>query len=165
MTTLIEDTRQQADKHKKKHEYFNANSINVVRSKLLIGDYALLTDMSTVIDTKKDIQEIIGNVTKQHARFASECTLANSNGIQLIILIEDEKVTCIDDLNGWYNYRLKRSPKATTGKTLAKILHTMEDIYGVKFLFCKRSESGKRVVELLTDKSWMYDNYMQKLPF
>jgi len=147
--TLLEDTRQQAQKHALKHAYFSAHDIKVIRSKLPIGDYALLNDLSTVIDTKKDIQEIIGNVTKDHARFVRECDLAEENGIKLIILIEDEKVTCIEDLYKWYNWRLRSSPKATTGQTLAKILHGVEIRHGVKFEFCRKSDSGRRIVELL----------------
>lgn len=147
--TLIEDTRQQAKKHESKHDYFDKHGIKYVRSKLPIGDYALINDMSTVIDTKKDIQEIIGNVTGQHKRFIEECDKAAEFEINLIFLIEDSKVTCIDDLYKWYNPRLKYSPKATTGATLAKILHGIEVRHGVKFLFCDPSETGKRIIELL----------------
>lgn len=147
--TLIEDTRQQAKKHESKHDYFDKHGIKYVRSKLPVGDYALINDMSTVIDTKKDIQEIIGNVTSQHKRFIEECDKAAEFEINLIFLIEDSKVTCIDDLYKWYNPRLKYSPKATTGATLAKILHGIEVRHGVKFLFCDPSETGKRIIELL----------------
>lgn len=147
--TLIEDTRQQAKKHENKHKYFDEHGIKYIRSKLPIGDYALLTDLSTIIDTKQSIQEIIGNVTKDHKRFIAECDLAEQNNIKLIILIEDATVTCIDDLYKWYNWRLNKNPKATRGKTLAKILHGIEIRHGVKFSFCKPSETGKRIIELL----------------
>ena len=82
--TIIEDTRQQAEKHKLKHRYFADNQIKVVRSKLLVGDYANIKNMSVIVDTKKDIQEIIGNVTNGHKRFVSECDLAYENDIKLI---------------------------------------------------------------------------------
>ncbi len=147
--TIIEDTRQQAKKHELKHKFFADNGIKVVRSKLPCGDYAKLTDLSVIVDTKKDIQEIIGNVTKDHRRFIEECDFAAENGIKLIFLIEDEKIKRIDDLYGWYNYRLRFSPKATTGKTLAKILRGIEIRHGVMFDFCKKADAGKRIVELL----------------
>jgi ribosome-associated protein len=67
--TIIEDTRQQASKHEIKHKYFEENGINILRSKLPIGDYARLDNLSLVIDTKKDIQELILDVTKDHERF------------------------------------------------------------------------------------------------
>lgn len=149
--TLIEDTRQQKDKHLIKHQYFADNDIKVVRSKLPVGDYANMKNMSVIIDTKKDIQEIIGNVTKGHKRFVTECDLATDNEIQLIILIENKDgITCIEDLEDWYNYRLKWSPKATTGERLAKILHGIEVRHGVKFEFCHPNSAGRKIIELLS---------------
>ena len=150
MLTLIEDTRQQAKKHAQKHIYFADNGIKVVRSKLPCGDYANIKDMSVIIDTKRDIQELIGNVTKGHKRFVRECELAKEADIRLIILVENEdNVSCIDDLYKWYNRRLRISPRATTGPTLAKILTGIEYRHGVKFMFCRPAESGKRIIDLL----------------
>lgn len=147
--TIIEDTRQQRGKHDLKAAYFEQAGVKVIRSKLPVGDYALLNDLSVIVDTKKSIQEIIGNVTKDHARFVRECDFAEENGIMLYILIEDNKVTCIEDLYGWYNFRLKFSPQATRGSTLAKILHGIEVRHGVSFQFCKKEDAGKRILELL----------------
>lgn len=149
--TLIEDTRQQKDKHLIKHEYFADNDIKVVRSKLPVGDYANMKNMSVIVDTKKDIQEIIGNVTKGHKRFVAECDLATDNDIKLIILIENKDgICCIDDLESWYNYRLKWSPQATTGQRLKKILQGIEMRHGVKFEFCRPEDAGSKIIELLS---------------
>ncbi len=148
--TIIEDTRQQKGKHALKLSHFEQSGIKIVRSKLPIGDYANIKNMSVVVDTKKDIQEIIGNVIQDHKRFVSECQLAAESEIQLVVLVENVNgVTCINDLYTWYNWRLKKSPKATTGRQLAKILTSMEYKYGVKFEFCHPNEAGARVVELL----------------
>ena len=150
MLTLIEDTRQQAKKHEQKHKYFADNGIKVVRSKLPCGDYANIKDMSVIIDTKRDIQELIGNVTKGHKRFVRECELAKESDIRLIILVENEdNVSCINDLYKWYNQRLRILPRATTGPTLAKILTGIEYRHGVKFMFCRPQDSGAKIVELL----------------
>lgn len=148
---IVEDTRQQAEKHKIKNEYFENHNIKVIRSKLPIGDYARIDNMSVVIDTKKDIQEIIQNVTKDHKRFVAECELAKESGIQLIILIENkDNVEKKEDLFKWYNWRLKKSPKATTGKTLYKILNTMEEEYKVLFQFCTPEKSPEIIEEILS---------------
>ena len=149
MVTLIEDTRQQAKKHELKRAYFANHGINVIRSKLPVGDYALLTDLSTIIDTKKDLQEVIGNVTTGHKAFVSECEIAKQAGIRLIILIEQDDITCMNDVYQWYNPRLRFSSKATTGRTLGKIMHGMQVRHGVEWMFCKRAETGKRILELL----------------
>ena len=59
MMTIISDTRQQAGKHTLKEEYFERNGIKVIRSKLPVGDYANIKDLSVVVDTKANIQEVI----------------------------------------------------------------------------------------------------------
>ena len=149
---LLEDTRQVVGKHKLKNEYFEKMGIEVVRSKLLFGDYQNPQNPSIAIDTKKDIQELIGDLTKDHERFRNELLLSKKCGAKLIILIEDEKVTCINDLYTWYNWRLKKSPKATKGSTLAKMLYTIEhntEDYNCQFLFTKKSECGAKILELL----------------
>lgn len=150
---LIEDTRQVVGKHKLKNEYFKKMGIEVVRSKLLFGDYQNPQNPSIAIDTKKDIQELIGDLTKDHERFKRELQLSKKCGAKLIILIEDEQVTCINDLYTWYNWRLKKSPKATKGSTLAKMLYTIEnntEDYNCQFIFTKKSECGAKIIELLT---------------
>ena len=152
---LIEDTRQVVGKHKLKNEYFEKMGIEVVRSKLLFGDYQNPQNPSIAIDTKKDIQELIIDVTKDHERFKRELQLAKKCGAKLIILIEDEKVTCINDLYTWYNWRLKKSPKATKGSTLAKMLYTIEhntEDYNCQFLFVKKAECGAKIIELLSQQ-------------
>ena len=150
---LIEDTRQVVGKHKLKNEYFEKMGIEVVRSKLLFGDYQNPQNPSIAIDTKKDIQELIIDVTKDHDRFKRELQLAKKCGAKLIILIEDDQVSCINDLYTWYNWRLKKSPKATKGSTLAKMLYTIEnntEDYNCQFTFTKKSDCGAKIIELLT---------------
>lgn len=44
-----------------------------------------------------------------------------------------------------------KAPNATDGVTLAKAMLTMEEKYGVKFLFCPPDEAGERILSLLTE--------------
>lgn len=39
----------------------------------------------------------------------------------------------------------------TPGPTLAKQMRTMEERYGVKWEFCSKSQTGKRIIEILRD--------------
>lgn len=152
---LFCDTRQQKGKHKLKEEYFESQGIEIIRTKLAFGDYQNPQNPSIAIDTKKDIQELIIDVTKDHERFKRELQLSKKCGAKLIILIEDEQVTCINDLYTWYNWRLKKSPKATKGSTLAKMLTTIQnntDDYNCEFLFVKKSECGAKIIELLSQQ-------------
>ena len=59
---LIEDTRQQRLKHNLKRDYFRFKGIVVRKETLDCGDYTLINDRSVVVDTKKDIQELIGDI-------------------------------------------------------------------------------------------------------
>lgn len=122
------------------------------------------------VDTKKDLQEIITNICgEQHERFRDECILAQNNGIKLYVLIENkDDVRSIADLDYWENPRAKmkkwvttpsierrkvlKYPRATSGPTLAKAMRTMEEKYGVQFLFCTPEESGARLLELLSSE-------------
>ena len=169
---ILEDTRNQVGKHDLKTAYFEKQGIKVERTKLYVGDYTLPTNQSVCIDTKKDIQELIGDLQSDHIRFRNELIRAKEAGIKLYIVIENEgryvdyrktvwnaTVRCIDDLNNWHNPRLysKKNgkpvyPKAMPGTQLAKICHTMEERYGCKFLFCKPDESAKLIIDLLQGK-------------
>lgn len=59
---LIEDSRQQRLKHNLKRDYFRSNGIVLRKEALDCGDYTLINDRSVVVDTKKDIQELIGDI-------------------------------------------------------------------------------------------------------
>lgn len=89
MDHIIEDTRQQAGKHAEKHTWFEANKINLVRSKLPFGDYAPVPKIS--IDTKANMEEIASNICgREHTRFITECKAARDAGCDLYILVENE---------------------------------------------------------------------------
>lgn len=60
--TILEDTRQQEKKHENKHKYFREHGVLWRRVALDCGDYALPNDRSVVVDTKKDIEEFIGDI-------------------------------------------------------------------------------------------------------
>ena len=167
---ILEDTRNQSGKHNKKHEWFRRNGIEVIRTKLLVGDYTLPTNQSVCIDTKKDIQEIIGNITKDHKRMVNEAERAQVAGIRLIYLIENDGgevrpgsdiynpvIRDLSELHKWNNPRLfimrggqQKYPRATKGQQLKKMLYTFAEHHGCEFQFCSSWEAGKRIVEILT---------------
>lgn len=170
---LLEDTRNQSGKHDLKNAYFTEKGIEVRRTKLYVGDYTLPTNQSVCVDTKKDIQELIGDICgPSHERFRDECIRAQEAGVKLIILVENEAgyvdrkqttynkvVRSIEDLFSWVNPRLfiwksgkQKYPLATKGKVLAKCCLTMQEKYGVEFLFCTHAEAGERILSLLNVK-------------
>ena len=147
---IIEDTRQQAGKHDIKHEWFGTNGVELVRSKLPFGDYALVP--SIAVDTKKDMDEIAANICgKEHTRFINECKAAKAAGCSLVILVENEVgISDISQVHIWINPRSVYSMKCVQGARLQKAMETISERYGVKFLFCKPEESAQRILEILT---------------
>ena len=146
---ILEDSRQKPEKNKHIREQLEKLGYKVDRCKLYAGDYTWATNQSICVDTKANMGEIESNLVHDHERFREECIRAKEAGIQLIILIQDQKIKSVGDVFGWYNIRKKWSPKAASGRTLGKIMTKMHVEYGVEWEFCKKEEVGKRIVELL----------------
>lgn len=102
-----------------------------------------------VVDRKKDLQEVAGNVCQQHERFVRELELAKELGYKMYILVEEPNITKVEQVFGWYNWRRKKNPKAISGRTLGKIMLTMSQKYGVEWVFTTKANCGQRIVELL----------------
>lgn len=139
--------------------------VKTIVSKLYVGDYQSLDNGRLVIDRKKDLQELCGNVCQQHERFRAELLRAQEAGIQIIILCEHgSDITSLQDVYFWQNPRKHEvkwktingrkiktveSSKAVDGEQLYKSLITMRDKYGVRFEFCTKDITGQRIKELL----------------
>ena len=151
---LLEDTRNQPGKHRNIEAYCKQNGIEIIRTKLLVGDYMLAGeggikgDIS--VDTKTlGVPEIASNVFQEHERFRAECETAQKCGIQLVVLIEE--VLPQGRLDYW------RSPMGRDGLPkykfdpvrLRKAMITMQDKYGVRFRFCDGRSTGKELIEYL----------------
>ena len=143
---FIEDTRNQRDKHTKLNLDLKALGHEVIRSKLYVGDYALVTDMSTCIDTKKDWVELAGNICgKQHKRFREECERAKDAQIRLIVLVEEE--TPIEDWKSPVK-RNKEPVCRVSNEVLKKAMKTMTERYGVEFKNCSKNQTAKKILEI-----------------
>ena len=148
---IIEDSRQQADKHNLKHEKFAASGVNLVRCKLPWGDYAKVPRVS--IDTKNSMDEIAANICgKEHQRFINECKAAKEAGCKLIILVENTLgISDISEVHTWVNPRVIYSPKCVQGARLQKAMETISERYSVEFLFCTPEESAGIIKDLLNE--------------
>ena len=149
---IIEDTRQQTGKHDIKHEWFMTHDISLVRSKLPFGDYAPVPKIS--IDTKRDIDEIAGNICgKEHKRFINECKAARDAGCKLIILVENDLgINDISQVHTWENPRSIYSDGCVQGPRLQKAMETIQERYGVTFMFCAPEKSAEIITELLDEQ-------------
>lgn len=170
---LIEDSRQQEHKHDIKNKWFADNGVKVLRTKLPFGDYALVGNLDLTIDTKHNFLELEGNLTKDHVRFRNEITNANAYGIDVVILIEeDKKYLNLDEFAMFY--KIPRW-KSTTDKhkrgqpmayfnveTIVKAMKTMQEKYRVIFEFTTKEECPKRIIKILTTQREEYKNKMKK---
>lgn len=143
------DSREQKYEHVTK--YFDSQGIKWVKSKCVVGDYVNLENPMVVIDRKKDLQEVAGNVCQQHDRFVRELELAKELGYKLIVLVEEPTITSVEQVFGWYNWRRRKNPKAISGRTLGKIMLTMSQKYGVEWQFTTKDNCGKRITEILSE--------------
>lgn len=150
----IEDTRQQAGKHDNIRAHMEKAGDTILRSKLLVGDYQKANDGSIVVDTKSGVLELMMDCFRDHARFRRELLTAQESGIELYILIEEEIPG--GRLSDWVSprfskYGTKRGAKITYASpaALRKSMITMESKYGVRFVFCPPSETGRYIKEIL----------------
>lgn len=148
--TIQIDTREHKWELARIQHQLSSLGCKTIVSKLYVGDYQSLDNPRLVIDRKKDLQELCGNVTQQHERFQRELIKAQEAGIRLIILIEHgNDIQSLEDVYFWDNPRLSESPKATTGKSLYRSLCTIRDRYNVRFEFCNKHDTGRKIMELL----------------
>ena len=142
------DTREQKYEHVTK--YFDSQGIKWVKSKCVVGDYVNLENPMVVIDRKKDLQEVAGNVCQQHERFIRELELAKELGYKMIVLVEEPNIKRLTDVCGWFNWRKKKNPKAVSGKTLYRIMSTVAEKYGCEWRFTSKDMCGATIIELLS---------------
>lgn len=121
------------------------------------------------VDTKMDMTEIEGNIVgRAHERFRDECILAQNCGIKLYVLVETNEVKSLEDVAKWQNPRLRRwmrlnalhkqgkamaytipSKPPVNGERLMKAMATMQEKYGVTFVFCPPVQAGQKVIDIL----------------
>lgn len=154
---ILEDTRNQIGKHRNISHQLAGLGHQVVRSKLYVGDYQLANSGKTVVDTKKDMLELAMDLCKDHARFRRECEKARDAGIKLVILTEEDLPD--GGLAQWKSpvwktpgrgHRAGDPISQVKPETLYKQIHTMATRYGVDFRFCRRDETGKVIMDILT---------------
>lgn len=149
---ILTDTRQQKENYIIKE--FDKQGILHIRTGLPSADYMALRynngfylDYTTLIDTKKDLEEISGNLcnTQNHERIKKEIFKARELGCKnFIFLIADNKIKTIQDLQNWSSKRTR-----VKGSVLLKIMRTMSERYGIRFIICEKKKIGKKVIELL----------------
>ena len=163
------DTREHKAEWERIQKQFDDMGIKYFRSKMYVGDYQSLDNPRLVIDRKKNLQELYGNVCQQHERFKAELIRALQQNIKIVILVEHgEDVKTLEDVWFWENprkheirwrmvngkrVRTVQSEKAVDGSQLYRSLKTIKDRYNVDFVFCTKEQTGQKIVEILNNDS------------
>lgn len=153
---ILTDSRQQKENHILKE--FDKQGILHIRTGLPSADYMALRhnengfylDYSILIDTKKDLEEMAGNLcnTTSHERIKREIVRAKELGCKhFIFLIGDNKIKNIDDLKKWSSKRTK-----VKGNTLLKIFKTMQERYDIKFIIVPKKSLGQYILKIFNKK-------------
>lgn len=165
MAVLLCDTRQQEGRHTAKNRWWLEHGVVIVSKKLDFGDY-MTAGSNIAVDTKRDIQELVMDVGRDHARFVREAERARAAGYRLIVLIEAPgRYNDRDELAAWVSTvcrrcrgcnpstvvgrRCRRGSKPMQGGTLAKILGGLERNHGMRFEFAEKRNAARRVCEIL----------------
>lgn len=150
---LIVDTREKPQAIKGILDYFDAEQIPHVSSKLLFGDYADYNRPHIVIDRKQNIAELAKNVTVERDRFRAELDRAKAAGAHLVILVEQnrykdrdewKRVENISDLMLWSSPHTK-----IRGEKVFRVLSELVYKYDISVEFCDKRSTGRRIVEII----------------
>lgn len=153
---ILRDTRQQKEKHIIKE--FDKQKILHIQTKLDSADYMAIRhdiekgfykDYSILIDTKKDLLELCGNLchSTEHQRILREIETAKQLGTsEFIFLIGDNKIKTIDDIKNWISPYTK-----IKGETLLKIMNTMRKKYNIRFIICPKKKMGETIIKLFAN--------------
>lgn len=142
---IICDTREKGNK--KILEYFEKVAQDYIISKLDAGDYMKFKDYTTIIDKKDGLLELAGNLchTQEHERIKREIARARELGCKnFIFLIQDNKIKSLEDIKNWSSPHTK-----VKGETLLKIMTTMKQKYGIRFIICEKKKMGEMIINLL----------------
>ena len=139
------DTRNQKDNYVT--DYFDKHNIKWIRNKLYSGDVKLLNDTRVIIDLKANIEEIAHNLcnTQEHLRIKKELQKAKEIGCEEFIFLIKSNIKSVDDLINWTSTKTK-----VKGSVLVKVMSTMRERYGCRFIFTTRANAPKKIIELLT---------------
>lgn len=142
---ILIDSREKKFDHIR--NYFESHGVAYEVKKLDEGDYQNTDNPSIVIDRKANLQEICGNLSKGEEniiRFTKECRRAREKQKRFVVLIEGTNVKTMGDLKGWKSKYSKH-----TGKWLSDKMFDLTLTYSVEWMFCKKNETAKKILELL----------------
>lgn len=140
---IIADSREQVNNHLT--NYWDKKNIPYFTRKLDIGDYsAQLGDKTLekdiVIERKRNLDEICGNMTADRDRFEREFLRAKASGTKVFLIVENASWTDIY----LQNYRSKISPKSLIGSLLSWQVR-----FNITVIFCAPENTPRLIYGIL----------------
>lgn len=132
----------------------------VVR-KVESGDYIWCVngedDYSTIVDLKKNLIEVFGNIAgtkKEHERFKREISRARELGCTRFVVLIREPLFSLEDVQTWQSPKLRNGRKLVSRPPTAlyKTMKTFESRYGVEWKFTSRFRAGEDIIDILDGK-------------
>lgn len=130
-------------------DYLERNGIPYKVRTLDVGDYTY-DGAKIAVDRKMGLSEVATNLTNRtdSARFLREVRRAYQQGIQFVVLVESgPSVLTINDVPKW-----KSKYSKVTGRTIQTEMIRLEQAYRVRWCFCSKRSTAKRIIELLEGK-------------
>lgn len=153
---LIIDTREKPQAIRRIVDYFNEHGIEYMRSKLIVGDYMIFSHPLIIIDRKQDVAELCKNCTSDHVRFKAELETARNLGVSMVVLVEQDryydrgKLVMLRDIS---DLMLWSDPYTSIrGEQLYRILSSWTNKYDLRVEFCRKTDTGRRIMEILNDE-------------
>lgn len=153
---LIIDTREKPQAIRRIVDYFNEHGIEYMRSKLIVGDYMVFSNPLIIIDRKQDVAELCKNCTSDHVRFKAELETARNLGVSMVVLVEQDryydrgKLVMLRDIS---DLMLWSDPYTSIrGEQLYRILSSWTNKYDLRVEFCRKTDTGRRIMEILNDE-------------
>lgn len=129
--------------------YLDRNKIDYEIRALDVADYTY-PGGKIAVDRKHNLDEVARNLTNRSdsSRFWREVRRAYQQGIQLVVLVESgPQVLSINDVPKW-----KSKYSQVTGRSIQTEMIRLEMAYNVRWCFCSRRSTAKRIIEILDGK-------------
>lgn len=160
---LICDTREHwthgGSKDAHIRDWLERYNIPYVVQKLDVGDYAL-PGGTIAVDRKQNLDEVSKNLTNpaDSSRFMREVRRAHAAGIHLVVLVEHGRnIKTMDDVRNWTSVYT-----GVHGNYLARQMHRLELAYKVRWDFCDKRTTARKIIEILTEQDNKHNKQEEK---
>lgn len=129
--SLIVDTREQLPLFLEEQ--------GAIREKLDVGDYTTTSLKGILHIERKSPGDLYGSIIQGHDRFRKEMMRAKASKVKLVIMVECPHHTFVKK-----EWNVNARKLLTPGKTLAKILETIESKYDIEIIWCNDRQDMRR---------------------